>query len=86
MLTNFCIIASTVRGWLAVVTRRAERAIGEVAELERLAPGDFLGEGGLLMGAGELGTVTALISALVYEQSSRPSFSPSKPSLLNEVD
>ena len=36
-------------------------------ELGRLAPGDCLGEGGLLMGAGELGSIKALTFVVVYE-------------------
>jgi hypothetical protein len=36
-------------------------------ELERLAPGDCLGEGGLLTEAGELGSVKALTFVVVYE-------------------
>ncbi|MGX9146368.1 cyclic nucleotide-binding domain-containing protein [Mesorhizobium sp. 128a] len=56
-----------VRSGVAVVTRRGEGAVGETAELARLAPGDFFGEGGLLTGAGEPGTVTALTPVVVYE-------------------
>ena len=56
-----------LRSGVAVVTCRTGGATAVDAELARLAPGDFLGEGGLLTGAGELGTVTALTSVVVYE-------------------
>ncbi|CCV15527.1 mechanosensitive ion channel family protein [Mesorhizobium sp. STM 4661] len=56
-----------VRSGVAVVTRRREGVTGETAELARLAPGDFFGEGGLLTGAGEPGSVTALTPVVVYE-------------------
>ena len=36
-------------------------------ELGRLAPGDFLGDGGLLTGAPEVGTIRALTFVVVYE-------------------
>ncbi|BCG99849.1 hypothetical protein MesoLj131b_18490 [Mesorhizobium sp. 131-2-5] len=56
-----------LRSGVAAVTRRREGAAGETAELARLAPGDFFGEGGLLTGAGEPGSVTALTPVVVYE-------------------
>ena len=56
-----------LRSGVAVVTGRSEDIPDEAAELARLAPGDFFGEGGLLTGAGELGTVTALSPVVVYE-------------------
>ncbi len=36
-------------------------------ELRRLAPGDFFGEGGLLTGEGEPGTIRALTPVVAYE-------------------
>jgi len=36
-------------------------------ELTRLAPGDYFGENGLLMGTGEVGTVRALTFVVTYE-------------------
>jgi small-conductance mechanosensitive channel len=59
-LTSLMIIRS---GVLAVVRRELQRQI----ELRRLSPGDWFGEGGLLMGVGEVGTVRALTFVVVYE-------------------
>ncbi|MET3521848.1 mechanosensitive ion channel family protein [Mesorhizobium abyssinicae] len=75
-----------LRSGVAVVTRR-EDAIAEEAELARLAPGDFLGEGGLLTGAGELGTVTALTSVVVYEitQEGLAPLMRDRPSIVDEL-
>jgi len=56
-----------LRNGVAVVTRRDDNGSGETVELDRLAPGDFFGEGGPLTGAGEAGSVTALTSVVVYE-------------------
>lgn len=56
-----------LRSGVAVVTRRSEDTVGETTELTRLAPGDFFGEGGLLTGAGEIGSITALTALIVYE-------------------
>lgn len=42
---------------------------GAKTELNRLSPGDFFGERGLLMGAEEPGNIRALSSVLVYEVS-----------------
>lgn len=56
-----------LRSGVAVVTRRREGVTDETAELARLAPGDFFGEGGLLTGAGEPGSITALTPVVVYE-------------------
>ena len=53
-----------MRSGVATVTRH-EKA--RDSELGRLAPGDFFGEGGLLTGAGEPGTVKALTNVVVYE-------------------
>jgi small-conductance mechanosensitive channel/CRP-like cAMP-binding protein len=53
-----------MRNGVASITRRD--GIQET-ELERLAPGHFFGEGGLLTGAGERGTVRALTFVVVYE-------------------
>ncbi|MDL2407191.1 mechanosensitive ion channel family protein [Rhizobium calliandrae] len=53
-----------VRSGVVSITRReAQRQI----ELTRLAPGDYFGEGGLLMGAVEVGTVQALTFVVTYE-------------------
>ncbi|KUM27224.1 mechanosensitive ion channel protein [Mesorhizobium loti] len=56
-----------LRSGVALVTKRDDSGSGVVAELDRLAPGDFFGEGGLLTGAGEHGSITALTSVAVYE-------------------
>jgi small-conductance mechanosensitive channel/CRP-like cAMP-binding protein len=53
-----------VRSGVASVTRRDK---AQEMELRRLAPGDFFGEGGLLTGAGERGTIQALTLVVVYE-------------------
>ena len=53
-----------VRNGVATITRRDGT---QETELERLAPGNFFGEGGLLTGAGERGTVRALTFVVVYE-------------------
>ncbi len=53
-----------MRSGVAAVTRRDQ---GVDTELRRLAPGDFFGEGGLLAGAGEPGTIRALTFVVVYE-------------------
>ncbi|KAA1176501.1 mechanosensitive ion channel [Rhizobium tropici] len=53
-----------VRSGVVSVTRReGHRQI----ELTRLAPGDYFGENGLLMGTGEVGTVRALTFVVTYE-------------------
>src|SRR5262245_34402210 len=53
-----------VRNGVASVVRRD--GVLET-ELGHLAPGHFLGEGGLLTGAGESGTIRALTFVVVYE-------------------
>jgi small-conductance mechanosensitive channel len=53
-----------VRSGVATDTRQDH---GHGTELRRLAPGDFFGEGGLLTGEGELGTIRALTPVVVYE-------------------
>ena len=53
-----------LRSGVVAVIRRDET---HDVELVRLAPGDFFGEGGLLMGAGELGRIEALTFVVVYE-------------------
>jgi small-conductance mechanosensitive channel/CRP-like cAMP-binding protein len=53
-----------VRTGVATVTRQEH---GSGTELRRLAPGDFFGEGGLLTGDGEPGTIRALTLVVVYE-------------------
>ncbi|HMG49124.1 MAG TPA: mechanosensitive ion channel family protein [Inquilinus sp.] len=53
-----------VRTGVATVARQDH---GSETELRRLAPGDFFGEGGLLTGEGEPGTIHALTLVVVYE-------------------
>jgi len=53
-----------VRNGVATDTRLDQ---GRGTELRRLAPGDFFGEGGLLTGDGEPGTIRALTPVVVYE-------------------
>ena len=53
-----------VRSGVAAVVRRD--GVRET-ELERLAPGDFFGEGGFLTGASESGAIRALTFVVVYE-------------------
>jgi CRP-like cAMP-binding protein len=55
--------------------------------LGRLAPGDFFGEGGLLTGAGEPGTVKALTNVVVYEitQEGLASLLRDRPSMADEL-
>ena len=53
-----------VRTGVAKVTRQEH---GSRTELRRLAPGDFFGEGGLLTGDGEPGTIRALTLVVVYK-------------------
>jgi len=53
-----------LRSGVAVIKRRESEM---ESELTRLAPGNFFGEGGLLTGAGEPGTVQALTFVVVYE-------------------
>ena len=53
-----------VRNGVATDTRQDH---GRGTELRRLAPGDFFGEGGLLTGDGEPGTIRALTPVVVYE-------------------
>ncbi|MGY5811785.1 mechanosensitive ion channel family protein [Rhizobium sp. LEGMi198b] len=50
-------------GVISITRKEAQRQI----ELTRLAPGDYFGEGGLLMGAGEVGTIRALTFVVTYE-------------------
>ncbi|TCM69332.1 mechanosensitive ion channel family protein [Rhizobium sp. BK068] len=60
VLSSLMIIRS---GVVAVIRRDGIRD----TELGRLAPGDFLGESGLLTGSGELGTIQALTFVVTYE-------------------
>jgi CRP-like cAMP-binding protein len=53
-----------VRSGVVIVNRRDG---ARETELSRLAPGDCLGEGGLLTGAGEFGSIKALTFVVVYE-------------------
>ncbi|WP_027684233.1 mechanosensitive ion channel domain-containing protein [Rhizobium leguminosarum] len=59
-LTSLMIIRSGV-----VAIQETEDGI--IMELARLAPGDFFGERGVLMGALELGDVRALTAVVIYE-------------------
>jgi small-conductance mechanosensitive channel len=53
-----------IRTGVVTVTRsEADRQM----ELTRLAPGDYFGEGGVLMGSGEVGTSRALTFVVIYE-------------------
>jgi small-conductance mechanosensitive channel/CRP-like cAMP-binding protein len=49
------------------VVRVVHRQGTQKTELGRFAPGDFFGEGGLLTGAGEPGTIEAITFVVVYE-------------------
>jgi len=60
VLTSLTII----RNGVATDTRQDH---GRGTELRRLAPGDFFGEGGLLTGEGEPGTIRALTQVVAYE-------------------
>jgi small-conductance mechanosensitive channel/CRP-like cAMP-binding protein len=53
-----------VRSGVLIVSRREA---GQDVEIGRLAPGDFLGEGGLLTGSQEIGTTRALTFVVAYE-------------------
>ncbi len=53
-----------IRSGVAVITRQDKASD---TELGRLAPGNFFGEGGLLTGAGETGTIQALTFVVAYE-------------------
>jgi small-conductance mechanosensitive channel len=55
-----------LRSGVAIVTQQSEDGT-TTAELARLAPGDFFGEGGLLTGSGEAGSIKALTAVVVYE-------------------
>ncbi|MDE1993558.1 MAG: mechanosensitive ion channel family protein [Rhizobiaceae bacterium] len=50
-------------GVISITRSEAQRQI----ELTRLAPGDYFGEGGVLMGSGEVGTIKALTFVVIYE-------------------
>jgi len=73
-----------MRSGVATVTRH-EKA--KDSELRRLAPGDFFGEGGLLTGTGEPGTVKALTSVVVYEitQEGLAALLRDRPSMVDEL-
>jgi small-conductance mechanosensitive channel/CRP-like cAMP-binding protein len=53
-----------MRSGVVSITRR--EGIRQI-ELTRLAPGDYFGEGGVLMDAGEVGTTRALTFVVIYE-------------------
>jgi CRP-like cAMP-binding protein len=53
-----------IRSGVVTVARRDG---ARETELGRLAPGDFFGEGGMLTGVGEPGTIKALTFVVLYE-------------------
>jgi CRP-like cAMP-binding protein len=53
-----------VRSGAIIATRRDQ---GRDTEVGRLAPGDYFGETGFLLGVGEAATLQALTSVIVYE-------------------
>jgi CRP-like cAMP-binding protein len=57
------------------------------AELRRLSPGDYFGEGGLFAGRGEPGTVRALTFAIVYEvgQAALGKIMRDRPAIADEI-
>lgn len=73
-----------VRTGVATVTRQEH---GSATELRRLAPGDFFGEGGLLTGDGEPGTIRALTLVVVYEitQEGLASLMRDRPAIAEEL-
>lgn len=73
-----------VRSGVATVSRHDKD--GD-SDLERLAPGDFFGEGGLLTGDGEPGTIRALTNVVVYEvtQNRLASVMRERPSIADEL-
>ncbi|WP_454849830.1 mechanosensitive ion channel family protein [Rhizobium binxianense] len=73
-----------IRGGVVVVEREEE---GRKIELNRLAPGDFFGEGGVLIGAEEPGTIRALTFVVVYEISKErlAAVMQDRPSLAEEL-
>ena len=72
-----------VRSGVAVIRREDERQ----TELGHLAPGDFFGEGGLLTGAGEPGTIEALTFVVVYEitQEGLAPLMRDRPAIVDEI-
>jgi CRP-like cAMP-binding protein len=70
-------------GVVAVTHREGEREI----ELSKLAPGDCFGEGGLLTGAAETGTIRALTYVVVYEigQADLAKLMNDRPSMAEEL-
>ena len=72
-----------LRSGVAVIRREGEQQ----TELGHLAPGDFFGEGGLLTGAGELGTIKALTFVVVYEitQEGLAPLMRDRPAIVDEI-
>lgn len=71
------------RGVLSVTQSQA----GHSREVDRLAPGDFFGEAGLLTGEGERGTIRALTPVVVYSIS-KESLAPliqERPGIAEEI-
>ncbi len=73
-----------LRSGVAVIKRRENNV---ERELTRLSPGNFFGEGGLLTGAGEPGTVQALTFVVVYEitQESLAKLLRDRPTIVEEL-
>jgi CRP-like cAMP-binding protein len=69
---------------VTVVTQHEEE---RELELDKLAPGDFFGEGGLLTGAAETGTIRALTPVVVYEigQAGLAKLMADRPSIVDEL-
>jgi len=69
-----------------VVAVMCNKGNGE-AELERLAPGDYFGEGGLFTGSGATGAVRALTATVVYEvgQAALGTLMRDRPSMADEI-
>ena len=73
-----------IRNGVIVVTRRKH---GRDVELDRLAPGDFIGEDGLFTGTGEPATVRALTLVVAYEvgQAAMAKLMQDRPSIADEI-
>ena len=73
-----------IRNGVIAVTRR-ER--DEDVELDRLAPGDYFGEGGLFTRTGEPATVRALTAVVAYEvgQAALAKLMQDRPSIADEI-
>jgi len=77
-------LLAVIRTGVAVVTQHEEE---REIELDKLAPGDFFGEGGLLTGAPETGTIRALTPVVVYEigQADLAKLMADRPSIVDEL-